>query len=236
MRSITACRPDPCCRLTSLPPMTMLTQRITRALATAALAAGTIISTATDGHAQTFSADYAPGCGPGSACTLARFMIGASGDGLSLESLTLTFEGSPYLFAPVDAGEPTAGSYAAVDFYAFPFGGFTEIRLAGSELFIDFLDTGDPDNPGFAFYLDGGGSGYVEVALTSPEGTAPFAFRYSGGLEGGGTISGRVGGASSVVPEPSTVVLLGAGLLTFAAVGVTRRSIQRDEALRLRLR
>lgn len=167
--------------------------------------------------AQTLSAAYAPGCGPGTVCDLVRFALSASGSPFALNTLTITLA-SPHGF--VAAGG--TGIYTAEDEIG-AFGGFTTVSTGGSRLFINFLDTGDPENPGLPFTIGAFGSGYVEVDATATSGPlVPFAFNYMGELEGGGTITGSVG-VTSVVPEPATVILLSSGMLCLWGSYMRRR-------------
>jgi hypothetical protein len=202
-------------------------RRPTRRLTLGALALLTSASAASRAGAQPVAAQFAPGCGPATACGTVRVTIGAPAGGLDLAALTLTLLSGPYRFAPVTPTGPAVGSFTALDDFG-PFGGFTAIGRGGTELFVDFLDTGDPANPGLPFTLGARSSGYLAVDVTPRETTAPFHFRYAGRLADGGTIEGEVMSAS-VVPEPDAASLIATGL---AAVGVGARRRARWRARR----
>jgi hypothetical protein len=182
------------------------------ALATAALV-GALGASSGAAAAQTITATYAPACGPGTPCTLVQFDI-TNGTGSQLDLATLTFisAGSPFLFAPVGGGSTL---YQAVDSFG-GFGGIGAVSSGGTQVFINFLDTSLP------FTLLDGGSGFVALELEGTPDLAGSSFRFSGELAGGGTVQGRVL-ATSTVPEPATIVLMGSGLAALASGTVLSR-------------
>jgi hypothetical protein len=192
--------------------------RAVRRSAALALAAG--LALAPPARAQTVSVGFAPGCGPGTGCGTARFVVGAPASGFALTTLTLTFTGGPYRFAPSQPGAPSTGTYVAQDDLG-AFGGFTAVGPAGVQLFADFLDTGDPANPGLPFTLGGGSSGTFDVEV-APAAAGEFALVYAATLQGGGRISGAVT-PSVVIPEPAPAALLAPGALALLAAARRRR-------------
>ena len=113
--------------------------------------------------------------------------------------------------APVAGG---ATLYQAFD-QSGPFGSIGTVSAAGTQLFINFLDSGA------SFSLMAGGSGYVEASLTGSPSLAGSNFQFSG-ISGNGAISGRVM-ATSTIPEPATVALLASGLAVIGAAASRRR-------------
>jgi hypothetical protein len=176
--------------------------------------------------AQTIGGAFAPGCGAGTSCSTARFSIVAPGGGLTLNSLFLQFLDGSTQFE----GEAGTGTYVAQDDIG-PFGGFSTVSAGGATLFINFLDSGDPENPGFPMVLGSGSTGYVEVGVSSASPTAPFAFSYGGETSEGsfeGTVS-AVPPPVTTAPEPGTGLLLISGL---AAVGLINRRWRRNACAR----
>jgi hypothetical protein len=178
-----------------------------RACRRAALALLLLAAAAPAAHAQTLSAAWRAGCGPGTGCAIARFTVDAGADALFLNALTLAAAPGTHTFVP-PAG---VGTYVAQDLLG-PFGGFVTTSGAGGAATIDFVGTGAP------FQLALGGSGFVDLELAAAAAT-PFAFTYAGTLASGATISGTVA-AAAVVPEPATVLLLASGL---AGLGLVAR-------------
>jgi hypothetical protein len=176
-------------------------------------------------RAQSFAAGYAPGCDPAAACNTVRFSVTAPVSGFALNTLSFSLFGSIHRFSPSDG----TGTFGASDDFG-PFGGFTTVSSAGTNLFINFVDTGDPFNVGFPFTLGGASTGYIDVAFGPSSEASAVDFEYSAQLDDGSTIRGRSGNEqeippSNVVPEPSTVALLSAGL--FAVYFANRRRGER---------
>jgi hypothetical protein len=174
--------------------------------------AAALLSGAPAAGAQTVGTYYAPSCGPGTPCTLLRFQLTNPGaSALLLNSLTLVGSSAPFRFAPSAGG---VSLYQAVDAVG-AFGGSATVAPGGAQLFIDFLG-----GNGFAFELNAGTVGYVEVPLTQTPALGGAAYTFAATLGGGGTVSGSI----SVIPEPATIVLLGSGL---ALVGLATRRRRR---------
>jgi hypothetical protein len=174
--------------------------------------------------AQRVLVGFAPGCGPGTGCATARFVVEAPAAGLAFTALALTFTGGPYRFAPSAAGAPLVGTYAAADEFG-SFGGFTTLSAGGARLFADFSARGDPANPGVPFTLRGGSTGTFDVEV-APDAAGAFALTYEGTLPGGVTVGGDVV-PGAVVPEPAAAAMLAPGALAVAAAARRRRGPRR---------
>ena len=198
---------------TSSPTPTMRSAALRRALLPAVAAAAAFLSGAPAAGAQTVQVSYAPSCGPTTPCSLLRFqVVNADPSALLVNTLTLAATSAPFRFAPAAGG---VALYQAVDAVG-PFGGSATVAPGGGQLLIDFLG-----GNGFAFELGGGGRGYVEVPLAAtPPLSDPGAFTFSATLAGGRTVSGAV----AVIPEPTTVALLGGGLAAFGLAARRRRA------------
>jgi hypothetical protein len=170
--------------------------------------------------AQTVPTTASVQCAPGiPSCTSLRFFFTTVGQ-ISLDNLFLSLLGGPFTFAqPFGPGNP--GLYSAQDLYG-PFGGSTTINSSATALFIDFIGEN-----GFAFELDAGGTGFIDVDADNPTGATAsnLAFAYSGT----GTSNGMAADITGVTatPEPATLTLVATG---FAAAAAARRR-RRKEAL-----
>jgi len=181
-----------------------------RALLPAVAAAALLSGTSTAG-AQTVTAStfYAPSCGPSTPCTLLRFVFANAGaSSVLFNTLTLTSTAAPFRFAPPAGG---IGLYQAVDAIG-PFGGASSVGARGGQLVIDFLG-----GNGFAFELDPGTRGYVEVPLAQAPALVNKAFTFEATLDGGGAVSG------TITPEPATIALFGGGLALIGFASRRRR-------------
>lgn len=161
----------------------------------------------------TVSTSYATGCGPGTGCAQIWFTImnGGATD-VAFNNLTVTRSSTSFAFSPRGG----TGSYDGQDDLG-PLAGFTSVSADGSQLFIDFINTGDPMNPGFPFTVFAGGSGMFETTIdptTAPENAGTLQFALSGQLAAGGTLDLR-GNAPVTTPEPPLVALMTPVLLTF---------------------
>ena len=196
---------------------TLPTSRARRATVALSLLVAALAAAPRPGAAQTVSLDYAPGCAD-AACNTLRFTLTNPGNSaLFFNTLGFSTTNAAFAFAPADPGNPAVGSFGAVDAVG-PFGGPTTIGAAGRSVFIDFLN-----DAGFAFQLDAGTSGYVEVA--GPVAALPgSAFAFTAGFDGGGSASGsvRVVPSAAVVPEPATVRLVAGGLVGVASLARRR--------------
>ncbi len=170
----------------------------------AAAAALLLAALAAPAAAQSISAGYRAGCGPGTGCAITRFTIAAGSDALLLHALTLTAAPGTSTFVPASG----FGTYAARDDVG-SFGGSVLADLGGRRVFANFLETGAP------FTLAAGSSGFVDLELAGA-GTTPLAFTFAATLGTGTTVTGSVT-VTAVVPEPATLLLLGTGL---AALGL----------------
>jgi hypothetical protein len=182
-----------------------------RAVVPAVVLAAAFVSGAPTAGAQSISSAYAPSCGPGTACALLRFNIANTTSAAMLfNSLTLTSATGPLRFAPIGGG---TAIYQAVDALG-PFGGTGTVAPGGMQLFINFIG-----GNGFAFELTPGASGYVEVPLAQVSALTDRGVTFSAALQGGGTFTGTV----AVLPEPTTIALVGSGLALVGLVGRRRR-------------
>lgn len=172
-------------------------------------------------RAQTFTGGYVPGCGPATGCSLGRFTLTAGASPLALSNVTLTFLTSGWVFLPALGG---TGTFSAQDDIS-PFGGFTTVAPGGASVFLDVVNTGDPQNPGFPFTLGAFSAGFFDVDVAETGATStPMQFRYAGTLDDGSTIGG-VGGVSTVTPEPATLALVASGLAVLVLASARRRRV-----------
>lgn len=192
----------------------MRAARSFRALRAAALGAVLSLGAATAG-AQTISVQYEPGCGPSTFCGSVQFNVtNTTGALLELNTLTLFASGASYAFTPVGPTTATASD----DFGPFP--AEATVAAGGSQIFIDFL------NPGpFPFTLDVGNTGYLELQLAGTPELQGGAFTFSAGLSNQETVRGTVSAAgASVVPEPSTYILMATGMGALGLIARRRRT------------
>jgi len=101
-----------------------------------------------------------------------------------------------------------------------PFGRFTTILGGGTQSFFDFVNAGDPSNPGFPFTLGANSFGFIDVDIQSAGSTGSLAYAYTAQLADGGTVTGTVGMPVAATPEPATLALVLPGA---AAVFAIRR-------------
>jgi hypothetical protein len=178
---------------------------VLKRISTIALAAALLVPA--DARAQL---GFGVACTPGiPGCTSVRFTFTNSGADIGINSLNLIFTNAWTFTA---GGSSTVGTYSAEDSFG-PFSGFTTISAGGTTASLNFLG----DN-GFAFELFAGASGYLDLEATgagTPEATF-MAETTLGPIEPGGT---------SVVPEPSTVSLLGAGFAALALMARRRKRV-----------
>lgn len=191
----------------------MRVARTFRSLRAVALGAALSVG-ATAAGAQTISVQYDAACGP-SVCGSVQFNVAnTTGSLLELNSLTLFASGASYAFAPIG---PT--TVTAVDDFS-PFPADATVGAGGTQIFIDFL------NPGpFPFTLDVGNTGYLELQLAGTPELQGGAFTFSAVLSDQETVRGTVSVAgSSVVPEPSTYILMATGMGALGLIARRRRT------------
>jgi hypothetical protein len=185
--------------------------RSLRAVALGALfSLGALAGTSRAAEAQpTVSVAYDGSCGPMLGCGLVQFsIVNGSGQTLELNSLTLVASSGSFAFTPA-SGQVTVGF--SDDFGLFSAPG--EVSNAGSQLFVDFA------GGGALFTLSAGATGFLEFDLAATPQLATGAFTFAGQTVTGASITGTVA-AASVVPEPSTYLLMATGL---GALGVLAR-------------
>jgi hypothetical protein len=136
-----------------------------------------------------------------------------TGAPLEVNTLTLFASGASFAFTPVG---PTTAGYSD-DFG--PFAAPATVSTGGSEIFIDFA------GGGFPFFLDAGSSGLIELQLAGTPELQAGAFTYSAALTNQQTIRGTVTVAgASVVPEPSTYILMATGMGALGLIARRRRA------------
>jgi hypothetical protein len=85
-------------------------------------------------------------------------------------------------------------------------------------------------DPGSCLFYDAGSYGTLQVTSTATtDGTVDFAINDHFATDKDGTVSGPVG-AVGATPEPSSLLLLGSGLLGFAGIVGRRHIVARDHA------
>lgn len=182
----------------------------------AVLAGAAFLAGAPAAGAQTVSASYAPECGPGTACTSVSFLIeNTTGAELLLDNFTFTIAPSAALQFAATGGFV---AYVGGDDMGLLFGGAS---LVDRSLTFDFLtDVGGP------FTLGIGSFGTLSVQLAEALPLPQQAFSFSGTTSDGGQVAGDVlVGDVSVVPEPSTYLLMATGLGVMG-LAVRRRRVQ----------
>jgi hypothetical protein len=181
----------------------------------AVLSIGALAGASRDAAAQTVTVRYEDGCGPSTnACSLVQFeILNDTGALLELNSLTLFTLDAAFAFTP--QGPTTVN---AIDDFLAPFPSEAVVDMGGNRIAIDFL------NPGpFPFTLSAGNTGFLELQLSATPSLQTGAFTFTGQTATGATIDGTVT-AASVVPEPSTYVLMATGMGALGLLARRRRT------------
>jgi len=197
-------------------------------LVVAFVSSAVVMMPSTDVQAQvTVTTAYSTGCGAGTGCGQVWFNIMNNGSAdIALNSITVTRTSAAYAFSP----QGGTGSYDGQDDIS-PLAGFTTVNSDGSQFFIDFINTGDPMNPGFPFTVFAGNSGAFETTIDPtalPQDSSTLQFSYQGMLGDGSRLNG-IGNSptTTTTPELPPIDLVATGLATLMFSRRTRRSLSR---------
>lgn len=206
--------------IASSPTASMMPSLRTRAVRALAAAVGAVALAAAPAAAQTITVGFDPACGA-TPCEQIVFTVTNPGT-TQLEIGFLRFIGASSEFAFADFGG--AALFGGTDSLSpLGFSVLGTLQDGGTTAAIDFLST---DNGATPFTLDAGAVGTLSTTLAAVPTLTGQSFRFDGRLADQTAISGTIAltGATSVVPEPATVALTGAGLALVGAFARRRRA------------